>query len=433
VSTFALAFLALLQEEPLERLIEKLGSESVVERDGADRALRRRVREALGSLEERLLGARTDAERARLHGVLETLAGGKVLPLATVKSARVTLPEGSRRLDETIEDLARQSGVRIVRDGGPAGGDPLLPELRLKDVPLDRALDHLARKAGGFWMIDGERIRLLVPGKVALRLFDVSDLSYGYADEPWLELEPDQEPPAAPAQAMQELTGEDLANLIRNSVEPDQWEEADGKSIQFQNGLLIVRNEPVILDRAERYLDELRRKFQTGIHVELEAYWCGAEARLGEDPLEELRKLAAEGASARRVASFDRFPRDKRRVALLSETTAHLVARYDGQGNPVFRAVPSGLRANLRASLASDGERVRVDLDARLSRLASVERRKTDRGEVQSPLLESHVLRAQETLVAGRSAVLARIRGAGPEGPLRDLVVAARFAPARYR
>ena len=38
------------------------------------------------------------------------------------------------------------------------------------------------------------------------------------------------------------FTGEDLANLIKNSVQKGQWEEADGKTIQFQNGLLIIRN-----------------------------------------------------------------------------------------------------------------------------------------------------------------------------------------------
>lgn len=429
--TCAVALLVLLQEPPLEKLIEELGSDAIAERDRADAELRRRTRDAVDSLDAALRGARTDSERKRLRAALETLAGGKVLPLGVVQSARVTLPAGARRLGPTLEELSRQSGLPIARDAGPADDDPVLPEMEFKDAPLDAALDRIARKAGGLWIVEGDRIRVSAGGRVALRLFDVSDLTQFWQDEPWLELEPRAGPARPPDDARIELTGEDTANLVRHSVEPRKWEEVDGRSIQFQNGILIIRNEPVILDRIERYLEGLRRKFLVGVGAEVEVFRCAADAKLGDDPLAELRKLASDGKSARRIASFHRIPRDKRRIALVSETTSHLVARYDADGNPAFVPVAAGVRMNLRASLSADGDRVRVELDARLSRLVSVEKRKTDRGEIQSPALESQGLHVDETLEAGRSALLGRVRGPGTEGPLPDIVVVARFTPVR--
>src|SRR5205085_1818825 len=42
-------------------------------------------------------------------------------------------------------------------------------------------------------------------------------------------------------------TGEDLANLIKNSIHKDRWEEAEGHSIQYLEGVLLIRNAPDVI------------------------------------------------------------------------------------------------------------------------------------------------------------------------------------------
>src|SRR6185436_17664779 len=73
---------------------------------------------------------------------------------------------------------------------------------------------------------------------------------------------------AAGEEAKQQFTGEDLANLIKNTIHKDQWEEADGKSIQFQNGLLIVRNSIEMHKSIRKFLSDLRASTSMLVSVE---------------------------------------------------------------------------------------------------------------------------------------------------------------------
>jgi hypothetical protein len=54
-------------------------------------------------------------------------------------------------------------------------------------------------------------------------------------------------------------TGEDLAARIRAEVLPGSWEEAEGRSVRFQNGLLIIRNTLEAHGEVRRFLAGLRR------------------------------------------------------------------------------------------------------------------------------------------------------------------------------
>jgi tetratricopeptide (TPR) repeat protein len=54
------------------------------------------------------------------------------------------------------------------------------------------------------------------------------------------------------------FTGEDLALRVREAIGADRWSESEGKSIQFQNGLLIVRNSEEDQEKVKKLLRELR-------------------------------------------------------------------------------------------------------------------------------------------------------------------------------
>ncbi|HVR87911.1 MAG TPA: hypothetical protein VMU54_26570, partial [Planctomycetota bacterium] len=90
------------------------------------------------------------------------------------------------------------------------------------------------------------------PDVPQLRLYDVRDLIYAFPD---FQRKSGQ---AAMESPRQKYTGEDLANLIKFCVDRGKWEESDGKSIGFQNGLLSIRNSPGTLDSVDRFLGLLR-------------------------------------------------------------------------------------------------------------------------------------------------------------------------------
>ena len=426
-----LAFLAALlaQEEPIESVIRKLDSENVQERDKAAAELKRRGEAAMDALQRAEKRATEPAEKARLRRALEEVLGYRPLSIDKVRGLRLNCSLGPTKVRAAAAELARLAGLPIEVDG-PAGLDPAVPELLGTDAPLEGLLDSLARQAGGLWLLDGRRILVFMAGKVPLRLFDVRDLTLSVEDEPRVHLEPDEsDNPQDPGDLLQPFTGEDLASLMKIEVSPRSWEEADGKSIQYQNGLLVVRNDAEVLRGVEAQLDKHRRKGLGEVKIEFEAYAVKAGSRVEETSIERLREEGAEGKTARRVALFERTARDKRRIALGSQSRHVLLTGYDGAGTPLTSAFSTGARANLRASFDDERATVRIELEAGWSRLLSVDRKKEEAGEIQVPTFASHSLRLTMGASVGRFVLLGRIGETRIVDGLGDIVIVARFTP----
>ncbi len=126
-----------------------------------------------------------------------------------------------------------------------------------------------------------------------LVLYDVRDMTYSL-DGPGVDivlagaLDPVVEEPK------ETYTGEDLANRVKAATPSEVWEEADGLSIQFQNGLLIVRNTCAVQAQVARFLQRLRvlrerkRHGPDGFYADLDR----AERRVKEliDALSQARR-----------------------------------------------------------------------------------------------------------------------------------------------
>jgi hypothetical protein len=65
------------------------------------------------------------------------------------------------------------------------------------------------------------------------------------------------------------MTGEDLANLIKNTIRKDKWEEADGRMIWYDwtHRLLMIRNSAEILAETLQYLEESRHKLPPAVSL----------------------------------------------------------------------------------------------------------------------------------------------------------------------
>lgn len=428
--TLILALALLRQDESLDSLVRKLGSESVLERDKAAADLKCRAASAMEAIQKAEKRAVDPAEKARLRRALEEILGYKPLTIDRVREAKVTCALGPLKARAAASELGRLAGLPVEVEG-PADVDPAVSGLAGKELSLETLLDSLARQAGGVWLVDSRRILLFLPGKVPIRLYDVRDLTSGVEDEPMIALEPDgsdrPEGERGGLESSRTFTGEDLANLIRFDLSPKSWEEADGKSLQFQNGVIIARNDAEILESVEGWLQRLRRQSLTEVRIELEAYAVKAGRKVEEGAIERLREEAAEGKTARRLAAFDRTERDKRQITLGALSRSILLTGYAAEGVPVTSLFTTGTKANLRASLDGDRTNVRVDLEAGWSRLLSVEKRREEAGEVQVPTFASHVLKLSLGVPAGRSVLLGRIGETKIADGLADIVLVGRF------
>jgi hypothetical protein len=369
-------------------------------------------------------------EKARLRRALEEVLGYRPLTLERIRALRLSCSLGRTKTRAAAAELARLSGLPVDVDA-PAGFDPEVSDLSGNDAPLELLLDALARQAGGIWIVDGRRILVFISGKVPLRLFDVRDLTNAAEDDRWIHLEPDESdaaPEAVPG-TCSAYTGEDLVALVKSEVSPKSWEEADGKSIQFLNGLLVVRNDAEVLRGVEAHLEGCRRKAPCELKIEIEAYAVKAGTRVEETSLEKLREEAVEGRTARRVSWFERTTPDKRRIGFSSLTRLVLLTGHDAGGAPQTSPFSTGARANLRASLDHDRTIVRVELQAGWSRLVSLDKKIEAAGEVQVPTFASHTLRLTLGVTTGRTVLLGRIGETKIVEGLGDIVVLGRFTP----
>lgn len=401
------ATLVATQEASVREWVEKLGSERIEDRTQAEDELLRRGRNGLNALLEDYRGAAREPERrARLRAALEKLAGGAALDPARVASVRVTYETRGLTLSRVAADLESLCRLPLGVFGKPAS-DPALPALSFKETPLSQVLDALAASVGGLWFVDVDRLLLVPPARLPIRLFDVQDLTLAVEDEPPLSLEPRGPLYAAhPEEAWQAFTGEDLVGLIKTTVTPDGWLETDGQTIQFNNGLLIVRNGAAVLLEVEKALAALKARTFRPIRIELEAYALrGAEGGSAE----EVRRLGGAGKEGVRVAAFARSVFDRRRIAVGVLGRTALVTGYDARGGPVLEDLTTGPRMNARFTAAPGGGRGKLAVESAFTRLLRVDTKRTADGGVQVPELAHCVLRKEQDVPLGSWVILGRL------------------------
>lgn len=167
----------------------------------------------------------------------------------------------------TLEDLIKwfreKSGLNVVLDAPDVKGEKF--SVQGKDTPLHSLLTLVLEPRGLVLLARDEALHIAPASRkrqeLQIALLDVRDMTYGLQDFP----RPGEEG------ANQQFTGEDLAVLIQNTVRKDRWEEADGKSIGFENGILIIRNEPEIVEACVAFVEEMRRGKTQIVTVRAEA------------------------------------------------------------------------------------------------------------------------------------------------------------------
>ncbi len=202
--------------------------------------------------------------------------------LDKLRSIRITIDMQNAPLTAIVDYIREISGLNI-HISGIDNPDQEQISFKVQDIVLDGALKlMLTPKQFGYTVKDGVVIITKadqLKKSVKLELYDVQDLTYGMQDFPGVDISLAQDAigttVAQGEETKQQFTGEDLANLIKNTIHKDQWEEADGKSIQFNNGLLILRNSVEIHKAVRKFLSDLRAS--TSMLVSVEARFLSVE------------------------------------------------------------------------------------------------------------------------------------------------------------
>jgi len=221
-------------------------------------------------------------------------------------SIRITIDMQNAPLTAIVDYIREISGLNI-HISGIDNPDAEMISFKVQDIVLDGALRLMLQPRNKAYMVrDGVVLITTADAlkkRVKLDLYDVQDLTYGMADFPGVDISLAQDSigtaVAAGEEAKQQFTGEDLANLIKNTIHKDQWEEADGKSIQFQNGLLIVRNSVEMHKQIRKFLSDLRAS--TSMLVSVETRFLSVESDFLQEVGMDFRDVNAVGNQFNRV------------------------------------------------------------------------------------------------------------------------------------
>jgi len=190
-----------------------------------------------------------------------------------------------------------------------------LHDLHLSNMPVSKALNIISAQTGVKWHVkDGlvELVSAATPiGKAYLKPYLVKDIVQGVKGQPGPTLRltapgeeagttTDDEDPAPT------VVGDDvLTKLIQENIAPESWTE--GNTINFESGVLMVRNTREVHQQIERLLTQLRQS--VGIQVDIEARFLKVEDSFLEDIGVDFRGLgdqSSEGIAGRGLEKNNR-------------------------------------------------------------------------------------------------------------------------------
>ncbi len=181
-------------------------------------------------------------------------------------------------LRAVLEPVRNMTGLPIVVDS--AAENAVLDAGLLFDFQLDHPisvrdfLNLVVRQASGdvAWVVRHDAVLVSTPDRAApkpiLVSHDVRDILFGRTDfsAPRIdrirlleELEDDDGggPFGGVGERVTSIEADDLAVLVQENVAVGSWED-DGRSLQAENGFLLVVHEPAVQVEVRRLLDQLR-------------------------------------------------------------------------------------------------------------------------------------------------------------------------------
>ncbi|MBI4568770.1 MAG: hypothetical protein HY719_10275 [Planctomycetes bacterium] len=224
---------------------------------------------------------------------------------------RVNLDYTETPIADVLNQLRAEAGVNIV----------MTPEVRamsdeshvnitnVRDIRLRTALELvLSVKELGYWIKNGALVvgtkEQVTKDSGELRVYDVRDLTGAITDFPGPVIKLNTSEAGSGVQPQPEgqpqgFTGDTLKELIQGNVRKDKW-DAETAITYHNNGSLLIRNQPRVLDEVETLLADLRRA--AGMLVTIEARFVTVADNFLEDIGVDLRDLGNRlGANALQV------------------------------------------------------------------------------------------------------------------------------------
>lgn len=228
-----------------------------------------------------------------------------------LKSQRITVNFTNIPLSAFVDYLREYLKPINFHLEDPASADKPV-SVTLKDIPVENLLNIVLEPMDlGYYVKDGIVFianKAQIQKQLMIDIYDVADLTFGINDFPGMDisLTPTPFDSSLFAQSAQQPAGprfdiDMLTDLIKKSVDPKGWEDGTGKSVESQNGVLIVKNTHEVHKMILQLLSDLRR--QATVVVNVQVRFLVVQETFLEDVGIEFRDL--DGARAQGILTLD--------------------------------------------------------------------------------------------------------------------------------
>jgi type II secretory pathway component GspD/PulD (secretin) len=210
-----------------------------------------------------------------------------------IADSKISLSFSDTSLTDMVSYLREYTGLNIMIDmKGIADPDSIrITAFKVDDLVLEKALDIILRMLDLTYRIKDGVVMITTVAAVAtetvLELYDVQDLTVTIMEFPGKEISliPPEEGMGVSTTdvgaAPPVIVGDELKELIKNTIAKETWDEEGGRSIEYNNGLLIVRHTPQVHEQIRRMLSDIRQS--TGVVVTIETRFLSVRETFLED------------------------------------------------------------------------------------------------------------------------------------------------------
>jgi hypothetical protein len=389
-----------------------------------------------------------DAEvRDRASRILAEMERPTIKSREDVEAIILEIPDQEFTVRTLAENLAGQARVQIVLSDRiqHEGVDDEEPEFgALTNVSLSRLLDILCQRYRMTWTVKSGVIVLDLArpidfGKVTVKFYDIRSLiltpaSDGVRPTALVDMMAWGREGRIPQEgASPTVSSDDIVTLIMENVDPEVWEQSDLYQINMTpNQELLVSAPDETHKKIKTYLQWINRlaNRQWEARVWIVTLANARASKLPEElsnvQWETLRRQAIEGKEAGLIGTMRLMGYPDQRVSCVSGLSHMIVRSYSADGQPQVDEITDGVKMWITAQ-PDDSNRVAAELLVSSSKVVSMEKISTKRGEVTLPELNHSELKVRRVFPVGVPIVLARLPGSTAGKPGEALVVVGVF------
>lgn len=297
-------------------------------------------------------------------------------------------------LKEALDALRKKASITLIADPKVLEGGASV-SIKAEQQAWEDALQLILKPAGLDYVLKDGAVFVAksdqLLGDIELRIYDVRDLLAPIRD--YSVFQDSSKPQKEGDSEAQSAT---ITSLVKTRVLPDSWKPGQGISIEQTNGRLVVMQRPLAHDLIEIILRQLRSRRQ--VQVKTSLVLLPKHKVSGQ--LKKIGKASGDMLTPDEALSLDKASKfgagteltlfSGQKGSFSAGKAVSYNAGLDDLGVPRIKKLMAGLALELRTTVSGDAKFVTIEALPGYLELARMDRKETNQGVVEAPVLIEH-------------------------------------------